>query len=54
VSTEGDLFLVPKGTAGVGFMDWKKGRQVADAAYRHTARVLSGAGSVSALIEANA
>ncbi|MCP4386546.1 MAG: hypothetical protein GY798_34905, partial [Hyphomicrobiales bacterium] len=54
VSTEGDLFLVPKGTAGVGFMDWKKGRQVADAAYRHTACVLSGAGSVSALIEANA
>jgi NTE family protein len=54
ISTEGDLFLVPEGTAGVGFMDWKKCRRVADAAYRHTAGLLEKAGGVRALIEANA
>jgi len=53
ISAEGDLFLVPEGTAGVGFMDWRKCRRVADAAYRHTAGLLEKAGSVRALIEAN-
>jgi len=54
ISAEGDLFLVPEGTAGVGFMDWKKCRRVADAAYRHTAGLLEKAGSVRALIEESA
>lgn len=53
-SAEGDLFLVPEGTAGVGFMDWKKSRSVADAAYRYTADLLDEAGSVRALIESGA
>ena len=53
-SAEGDFFLVPEGTAGVGFLDWNKGRSVADAAYRHTAGLLDEAGSVRALIESGA
>jgi len=53
ISAEGDLFLVPEGTAGVGFMDWRKCRRVAEAAYRHTAGLLEEAGGVRALIAAS-
>jgi hypothetical protein len=47
----GDLFAVQGGTEGVGFLDWHKGRQVANAAYGHTADLLGKAGSLKALIQ---
>jgi NTE family protein len=51
VSTDGDLILTPKGTDRVGFLEWQKGRQVADAAYRHMADLLTDAGGLEALID---
>lgn len=50
IPTDGDLILTPKGTDRVGFLEWQKGRQVADAAYRHMAALLTDAGGVEALI----
>ncbi len=50
----GDLFVVPPGTEGVGFLDWDKAREVAGAAYRYMADLLAEAGSLKALIDAEA
>ena len=50
-STDGDFFLVPRGTERVGFLDWQKARQVADTAYRHFAEMLDKAGGLKLLIE---
>jgi len=47
-----DLFVVPAGTEGVGFLEWEKAREVADAAYRYMAELLDRAGSLEALLKA--
>jgi len=49
---EGDLFIVPAGTEGVGFLEWEKAREIAEAAYRDVADLLSKAGSLEALLKA--
>jgi len=48
------FFLLPQEMARVGFLDWKEGRSVAEATYRHMSRLLEEAGSLDALIRANA
>jgi NTE family protein len=51
ISREGDLFLVPCDTAGIGILDWHRGREIAGAAYRHVHALLETSGSVKALFE---
>jgi len=51
---EGDLFVVPAGTEGVGFLEWEKAREVADAAYHYMADLLDQAGSLEALLKTGA
>jgi NTE family protein len=51
MAMSGDLFVVPDGIEGVGFLHWHKARQVADRAYRHMAGLLEQAGSLQALIQ---
>jgi hypothetical protein len=52
MATSGDLFVIPEGTEGIGFLDWHKAGQIADDAHRHMADLLERAGSVAALIQA--
>ena len=47
----GDLFVVPTGTEGVGFLEWEKAREVADAAYRYMSDLVDRAGSLEALLK---
>jgi NTE family protein len=54
ITREGDLFLVPGDTSGIGILDWHRGREVAEAAYRHVSGLLAEAGSLRALFEAAA
>lgn len=46
-----DLIFVPRGTEGIGLLEWHKGRQVADDAYRHMSSLLDNAGGLRALIQ---
>jgi NTE family protein len=54
ISHDGDLFLVPCDTSGIGILDWHRGRELADAAYSHVRGLLQASGSLKALFEAAA
>jgi len=48
------VLLLPQEITKIGFIDWKKGRSVAEATYQHMSRLLEEAGSLDALIKSGA
>jgi NTE family protein len=49
-----DLFVTPPGTEQVGLLDWHKGRELLDGAYRDMADKIEKAGGFDALVRAGA